>query len=668
MAKKHKKKSNISAEDLFKLNLISAPTLSPNGQEVAYVVQKTDAKNNRYLTHIHCMDTRGRNARPLTQGTHQDGQPTWSPNGKWIAFVSKRDENKIPQIWILPAKGGEPYPLTDLKGGPITQLRWSPDSRTILFIHRIEPFEEEKEKKKKATYKHFTRLWYKLDGDGYLPQERRHVWTVAVPSGKTRQLTFGPFDDGGAVWHPSEKKIAFVSNRLPEPDYHKDRSDLYVISSKSNRPRPKRLTPEGSSVQSPTWSLDGKTIYYIGNTGPSGQGNKHPTHLFALNAASGNLTDLTPKMDFWLTNSNATDTASANFSSSLFPYREGREERVAYLVSRFGACQVCSIAAKGGPEREEFTGKINVVGLAVNPQSNRAVAVSATLSDTGDLYTFHLNGAGTSKRLTHINQRFFGARYVTEPEEIWFRNGSTRIQGWIIKPPGFQKNRKYPLVLEVHGGPMTQYGYTFFHEMNLLAAQGYVVVCSNPRGSDGYGTRFRSCIDKRWGTLDYEDVMSVVNTMTRKPYIDSKRLGVLGGSYGGFMTTWIVGHTKRFKAAVTMRQFGNHYAFFGTSDIGFVPHFLFEDLPWRMPQRYLKASPNFYVGRIETPLLIIHSEQDYRCPLSQSEELYTALKMRKKTVEMIQFEGESHGLSRGGKPQNRLERLNRIVNWFKRYL
>jgi dipeptidyl aminopeptidase/acylaminoacyl peptidase len=224
------------------------------------------------------------------------------------------------------------------------------------------------------------------------------------------------------------------------------------------------------------------------------------------------------------------------------------------------------------------------------------------------------------------------------------------------------------MVLEIHGGPMSQYGYTFFHEFHVLAAQGYVVVFTNPRGSSGRGLKFMNSIERRWGTVDYDDLMTVTDTMVAQPYIDRRRLGVAGGSYGGFMTTWITAHTNRFKAGVTMRQAGNLLQFFGASDFGYLEPQTYKKWPWDDPLLYLRRSPNFYAKNIHAPLLIIHSENDLRCPIAQSEELFATLKVLGRTTEFVRFEGESHGLTRGGRPQNRLEHLNRTTGWFRRYL
>jgi dipeptidyl aminopeptidase/acylaminoacyl peptidase len=663
MAKSSKRK--MQAKDLFRLVLPNAPSLSPDGKDIVYALKKTDAKENKYVSNIYRVSVRGGAPRQLTTGKHMDSSPVYSPNGRWIAFVSKRDD-KTSQIWILPTDGGEARQLTKLEYGPIRQLAWSPDSKQILFGHRKEEHKDPKEKKKEATFKHITRLRHKLDGDGYWPKERWHLWTVSVPGGTAKQITFGEDDDWGGSWSPDGKRIAFVSNRMKDADYHPDNSDIYVVSAKGGKP--KQITRRFGMVDAPTWSANGRWIYYMGNFGKDGEWNKLPIHIYRIPSNGGDVLDLTPDLEYWPINGTVTDTAMSDFDGILMPYFEDGEERLAIHLTERGGVRLYSLSTKGGELRPEFTEDVNIVGVSIHRQRPEAGVVAARMMDSGDVYHVPLNGSGKVTRLTNANKSFFNSLDLTEPEEVVFQNGRVKIQGWILKPPGFRSGRKHPTLLEVHGGPMCQYGYTFFHEMHLLAAQGYVVVFSNPRGSDGFGTHFRCCIDGKWGTIDYEDCMAVVDDMVKRPYVDGKRLGILGGSYGGFMTTWTVGHTDRFKAAVTQRQAGNEYSFFGSSDFGFYQYYEYKAFPWEDPMKYLERSPNFYVGNINTPLLVVHSENDYRCPLSQAEELFVALKMQKKTVELVQFEGEPHGLSRGGKPQNRLERLNRIVGWFKKYL
>ncbi|MCZ7645428.1 MAG: S9 family peptidase [Planctomycetota bacterium] len=659
------RKRRIRAEDFREWRLASDPAPSPDGSCFVFALQRTNAAENRYESNLYRVPARGGPARRLTHGVHKDTQPAWSPDGQWIAFVSNR-EKETPQLWLLPADGGEARRLTNLAGGGVRDVRWAPDGKRVLFAHRPQPKEDPEARKKRATFKHITRLRYRLDGDGYFPAERWHLWTARVPGGTVKQLTFGDFDDGHAAWSPDGRRIAFSSNRLPDADWHPTNSDLFVIPSAGGRPR--QLTSHRGQASHPAWSRDGKRLFYLGSYAGDGEWNKKPIHVFSIPAAGGKEVNLTPKLDYWPVNGVLSDSLGGTFGAVLLPFGESGAERLLIMLNERGGCRLHSLPQAGGALRPEFAEDANVAAVAVARDGRSAAAVIARIEDCGDVYRLALDGSGGARRLTHFNRAVFGRLELSAPEETWFPNGRTRVHGWILRPPGYRPGRRYPMLLQVHGGPMAQYGYTFFHEMHVLAAQGYVVVYTNPRGSDGYGTRFRCGIDGRWGTDDFSDVMAVARAMARKPYVDSKRMGILGGSYGGFMTTWVLGHSTLFKAGVTMRQAGNRYSFFGTSDIGSSWHHDFGGYPWEKPLKFLRRSPNFYAGRIQAPLLIVHSEQDYRCPLSQAEELYVSLKAQHKTVELVQFEGESHGLSRGGKPQNRLERLRRIVDWFERYL
>jgi len=259
-------------------------------------------------------------------------------------------------------------------------------------------------------------------------------------------------------------------------------------------------------------------------------------------------------------------------------------------------------------------------------------------------------------------------RQLAEPIETWVKNKHGKVQAWMLKPPGGNAARKYPAILQIHGGPQAQYGYCFMHELQWLAAQGFVVCFSNPHGSAGYGRKFRGRIHSNWGDVDYDDCMAVTQWMSRKKFVDSRRMGVTGGSYGGYMTNWIIAHNNRFKAAVTQRSVVNLDSMFGTSDYGWDLADAFGGVPWKNAAHFRDRSPLTHAPKIKTPLLIIHSDQDLRCPIEQAEQLFTTLKFLKRDVELVRFEGESHGLSRGGRPQNRAERLRRIVGWFDRYL
>ncbi len=663
-------KRPVRANDLFRLACPLEVALSPDGEQVVYVRRRMNLVQNRYEANLWLMPVRGGKPRQLTRTAARHLHPTWHPRGRYLAYVRQR-EGQPPQIWILPMQGGEPWQLTSLEGGPVRQLRWSPDGRWILFNHREQPRLSDENKRRRPAYKHITELYHKLDGDGFFPAARWHLYRTSFPAGRTAQLTRGDHNNTQGVWSPDGKRIAFISNRIPEADYHVDNNDLFVMSAAGRGPR--QVTRRFGPVDTPAWSLDGKALYYVGHFGRDGEWIRHRHHIYRIPISGGRPRDLTPKLDNWPFNHVATDTVPSG-AGYLFPYLEpgGRDrERVAFLVNEEGACRVYSVAGTGGKHRLEMGGRINAFAAGCSAKHGRAVIAASRMLDGGDLYSLSLDGSADAVRLTELNRRQMDRWSVREPEEVIFggrRNKGVPVHGWILKPPGFRKNGRYPLILNIHGGPMAQYGYSFFHEMHLLAAQGYVVVYTNPRGSSGYGLRFMNCIENRWGQDDYADLMTVVDQMVRKPYVDGRRLGVLGGSYGGFMTTWMVGHTHRFRAAVTQRQVGNVMTQAGSSDLGFYRVYSRGSLPWETPMKYLKDSPNFYADKIKTPLLIIHSENDLRCPIAQGEELFTLLKLRRRTVEMVRFEGESHGLSRGGRPQNRLERLNRITGWFRRYL
>ncbi len=682
------RRRRLRPDDLFRLSIPTGLDLAPDGKRVAFALKVVNVRDNEYNAHLFVAGPRGGRPRQLARGRTVDSEPRWSPDGRHIAYISKPPDG-IPQVRILPLEGGESWQLTRLAGGPVRQLSWSPDGRALLFCHRTQPRIDPEQRKRRATYKHITRIMHKLDGDGFFPAERWHIWKASFPGGRLQQLTRGEQDDLEPVWSPDGRRIAFVSNRVPEADYHPENSDLFIIGAGGRGLR--QVTRRFGPVSAPAWSLDGRRLYYVGHFGPEGEWLRHPLHIYSIPASGGRVVDLTPALDNWPGNWLASDTAGPGLGYvRLLPFQDpagnpppgtrpprgapveaSSAERLAFLLNEHGGCRLYSIPAGGGRARAELGGPVNIIAAALRPGTGEAALAVTRMLDCGDIFRLRLDGAAATRRITHLNGPLLSRLRLAEPEEVIFggaRNRHVPVHGWILKPPGFRPGRRYPLVLYIHGGPMAQFGYVLFHELHLLAAQGYVVVFTNPRGSSGYGLRFMNCIENRWGTDDYADLMAVVDEMARAPYVDARRLGVAGGSYGGFMTTWMVGHTDRFRAAVTQRQASNLLIQVGSSDFGFLRTYRRGSTPWQTPMKHIADSPNYYADRIRTPLLIIHSEEDLRCPIAQSEELFTFLKLQRKTVEMVRFEGESHGLSRGGKPRNRLERLERILDWFARYL
>lgn len=655
------RKRKIRADDLFKMTIPGEPAVSPCGAWVAYVLKRMDPKENRYQAHLWLKPSRGGRARQLTQGDRLDSGPVWSPDGRYIAFASTRE--KKTRLYLIPADGGEARELGKLQGS-FSGLAFSPDGRSLLVLHRPRKEEKPEEKAKKPAFKHIKHLSHKLDGFGYFPPEKQHVWIVSVPGGTARQLTRGEFDIHEAHWSPDGRQVAFMANTDPAMQHEGTLIQLHVVRAAGGRPR--AVTTKPGSKMYFGWAPEGDSLVFAGHFGGPGEWIMHPYHLWEVSLRGERYTDLTPRRDQWPFNFTVADTAPGDLAC-LHRYQEDGAWRFAFASGEHGAGRIYSIPREGGAERLEFGGDVNAHGLHVTAGGEAAVT-AATMMDMGDVYGLRLDGSGKSRRLTQVNRALLGSLDLTEPEEHWVKSGKVKVHTWILKPPGFRPDRKYPALLEIHGGPMAQYGHVFFHEMHLLAAQGYVVAFSNPRGSCGYGTNWVKSIRGRWGTVDYDDLMAVTSFVTRRPYVDGRRLGVLGGSYGGFMTTWVLAHSRRFKAGVTMRQAGNRWMQFASADYNSHEYHSFKAWPWEKPMAYLKQSPNFHAHRIKAPTLIIHSENDLRCPIAQADELFTILKVNGVESEYIRFEGESHGLSRGGRPQNRKERLDRILDWFKRHL
>ena len=675
----------MTIEDLYRVQFLGTPRLSPDGKRVAYTVKTIDERTQDYRSTIWVTAFDGGEARRFTMGTANTSSPSWSPDGKWLAFVSEREgeahqtdtkEQKHegkgkPQIWLLPANGGEASQLTFMPHGAANPV-WSPDSQRVIFSALVGPMDEENEEGKPLPkVRVIDRLAYRLDGVGYIYERRHHLFLAEIAGGEPVQLTDGDWDDADAMWSPDGNSIAFVSNRAPER-WRYFSSDLYVLSLNGNQAGELRCLTDGQGslgCHSPSWSPDGQTIAFLGR--PKLRSANHMS-LFTI-AANG--TAATP---FCLTSEfegSCSDWTNGDMSDEHMmpaPPWSPDGETLYVLAAIRGTSQVFAIPASGaGKHPTSLTpGNIHVFDFDMNPARDKMAVLIEDATHLAEVFVHAHSTPGELQRITGFNDALLSTLTLVAPEYMPFTGeGGWPIDGWIIKPPDFDPTRTYPLIVEVHGGPNTQYGYGFFHEMQMLAASGYVVLYTNPRGSIGYGHAFSVAVRGEWGVKDSLDIMAGVDTLLQKGYIDEKRLGVTGGSYGGFMTTWLIGHTDRFRAAVADRSVINRVSFFGSSDIGW--DFADDDMettPWDDPERYLRLSPFHYVKQMHTPLLLIHSESDLRCNIEQAEELFAALKYMGREVLFVRFEGQSHGLSRGGHPHSRLERLRHIKKWFDTYL
>src|SRR6266516_886772 len=674
----------ITIEDLYKIKFLSKPRISPDGQRVAFVVTTIDERKHEYRSSIWVAPTAGGEARRFTSGTANAYSPYWSPDGRWLAFVSDREGEREPadkdtqeqkeqgkdkpQIWLIPGDGGEAHQLTFMPHG-VSNPAWSPDSRRLVFSTAVGPLDEETEDGKPLpSVRVIDRLLYRLAGAGFIYDKRQHLFLVDVAGGEPVQLTDGDWDDKDPTWSPGGTHIAFTSSRA-EDRWRLPCPDVYTLSIDDGEAGELRcLTDSTRSCYSPSWSPDGKTIAFL--AAPK-LGSANHFELFTVDAdTGGEPRNLTSEFEGSCADS-TNDDLNTDHMLSVPPWSPDGKTRYV-LASHRGATRIFAIASDGaGKQPLTLTpGNVYVRDFSIDHSRAHLALLIEDPAHVTELFTCATSSPGELRRITSFNDALVEEVALATPEYMPYTGvDGWPIDGWILKPYDFDPAKKYPMIVEIHGGPNSQYGYGFFHEMQVLAASGYVVLYTNPRGSTGYGREFALAVRGAWGVKDSLDILAGVDTLLEKGYIDEQRQGVIGGSYGGFMTNWLIGHTDRFKAAVTDRSVVNRYSFFGSSDIGW--EFADDDLettPWDDPELYLRMSPISYVKQMHTPLLIMHSENDLRCSVEQAEELFAALKYMEREVLFVRFEGQSHGLSRGGHPKQRLERLRHIKAWFEKYL
>ncbi|RMH70382.1 MAG: S9 family peptidase [Gemmatimonadetes bacterium] len=664
------KKRYIKAEDLYAFELISNPQISPDGAHVLFTAQRIHKKTEKKYTDLWIVPTHKGKPRRFTYGDWSDYSPKWSPDGQEIAFISNRGDEKQPQIYVLPFYGGEARPITHLKG-EFGSFEWSPDGKTIAFEFRKkdqEALEREKDDQKKKlgiVARHYDRVFFKYDGYGYLPKERWHIWTVDVAKGKTTQLTdHAVYDENEPVWSPDGTAIAYFSNRSENPDFNPEMIDLFVMPATGGEAR-KIETFEGFKFF-PAFSPDGKWIAFMGTEG-KGQWWKSNRVWIVPADGSDRPQNVTANFDV-----NAGKAITGDMTGNLgnMPLIWSTDSRHLYFqVSQHGIVTVNRID-RDGNHLETFIEADGVIGGGTFDRTHQKVAyLYATLSDLGHIFVRDLKSAKT-KKLTDFNTKLLNTLQLGNVEEIWYKGAADNdLQGWIVYPPDFDPAKTYPSILQIHGGPFLQYAKTFPHEFHHQAANGYIVYYTNPRGSQGYGEEHARAIDNNWGGPDYDDLMAFAAVMAQKPFIDPERMGVTGGSYGGYMTNWIVGHTHRFKAAVTQRCVHNLISMWGSSDFNWAFQQEFGDVtPWEDMENLWRQSPAKYIGNCKTPTLVIHSEKDLRCAQEQGEQMYVALQKLGVDTELVLFPDEPHGLSRVGRTDRRVARLNHILRWFDKYL
>jgi dipeptidyl aminopeptidase/acylaminoacyl peptidase len=645
-------------EDVYALTSVGDPRLSPDGRRVAYVVNRIDRETNRYRAAIWVAPLDGsEEPRQLTAGTRSDHSPRWSPDGRWLAFVSDRDgedEKAHPELYVLPADGGEPRRLTRGDEG-VESIAWAPDSGRIAFARRVRDAAYAEENERRRAPRRFTRVFFKLDSEGWTGDRRRHLFVVGLDGGDERQLTEGDCENDEPAWSPDGRRIVFTSLRGDRWDVELTHA-LYELELDSGGAEPRRLTQPDESGSKASFSPDGALVAYCHE--PDDGTYPHHTRIAVMRADGSGRRVLTASLD-----------------RQCSPYPLVREpvwdgDRLAFAVEDGGNVHLYTAAADGSGEPELLVGGEQSIGL-YDLRDGTLVYTASTHTRPHELF------ARDGTRITSVCDDFAAGRELAEAERFTAVSADgTEVDAWLVRPPGCDESRRHPVLLTIHGGPFTQYGTGFFDEVQVYAGAGYCVLFSNPRGGSGHSEAWGRAIrgpggdaGPGWGTVDYEDLMGVVDTaLERFPFLDGERLGVLGGSYGGYMTSWIVGHTKRFRAALSERAVNQLVSAFGSSDVFWIFERQFGGPMWEHVEDWMRMSPATYAGEIETPLLIVHSENDLRCNVEQGEHLFTLLRLLGKEVEMLRFPGESHELSRSGSPVHRVQRFEAILEWFGRYL
>jgi dipeptidyl aminopeptidase/acylaminoacyl peptidase len=658
----------VAADDLYRLRFVADPQISPDGSLVAYVVAWVDQSDQtRYRSQLMLVPFDGsRPPRALTSGHHRDTAPRWSPGSDSLAFLSDRDDSRS-QLFLLPLNGGEPRQLTSLKRGAGAPV-WSPTGDRLAFSARVDVEDiasqegQSDEKGKQPRVKIITRVRHKGDGEGFFEALRRHLFVLDIDGGEPHRITDGDWDDVDPTWSPDGKLLAFTTNRERDRDLSL-LNDVWVVPSAGGRA--KRLTRHRGQASTPIFSPDGQQVAYLGHERGWTYGAR--TELLAVPVGGGDSRPIAPSFEDELGNAALSDNRDP-FAAQP-PTWQPNGQGVLGLVSRNGRVEVVRFPEDDTAEAQVVVGgDREVCSFSVSADGQKLVCA---ISDPQVPYEVFASSGGVERRLSHENDALLETIDVAaaEPFQVTGTDGET-VYGWLMKPPGFSERKSWPLVLEVHGGPETMYAATFMHEFQVLAARGYAVLYTNPRGSKGYGEAFAARIFADWGNQDAADCMAAVDAATQWRWVDTTRVGVTGGSYGGFMTAWLVGHTDRFRAAVSQRGCYNMASFYGTSDIGpWFGDYVLGGPVYEREALYRERSPLTYASSMHTPLLLMHSEQDLRCPIEQAEQLFVQLRrMGNVEVDMVRFPEESHNLSRSGRPDRRIERLERIVGWFDKHM
>lgn len=689
-------KRTITETDIFKFVWVADPQISPDGSRVAFVRVSVDEKKDTYDTSLWMARVDGAEPPRRISGGLRDHTPRWSADGSRLAFVRSTEKDgkpQPPQIFVMSLgenSGGEARAITDMPRGAGAPA-WSPDGAMIAFTSTAKTEDlrsktKEKDEKKDGEKKPdpprvsdvrvIRNPTYRANGVadfGFVDADRpSHIWVVAVPAGNAepaepRQITSGEFGAGNVSWSRDGACLYFTSDRRADNDYLPNDSDLYAVGRDGGEPQ--RIASIDGGIGAYALSPDGSRIAFIGTLAGNPERSYSQSDLWVSDLSGGAPKNLTADYDFDIGGGLGGDQRAPRGGSPAPIIWTGAGNAVLVRVGEQGNANLKRIDIGSGKVEPLTSGKQDVMSYTASSDAKHVALVRSTQTVVGDLHAIDVTTGALSK-LTSFNDEIFANITQSEPEEIWYESfDKKRIQAWILKPPSFDPAKKYPLIVQIHGGPHSAYGNTYTHEFQWMAAKGYVVFFTNPRGSSNYGQDFGNVIQFKYPGDDAKDILTGVDLMAKQPYVDAARMGVTGGSGGGLLTNWIVTQTTRFKAAVSQRDISDWAAFWYTADFTLFTPTWFRTAPFKDPKEFAERSPLTYVEKIETPMLFILGDEDWRTPPSAGgEPLFRALKFLKKEAVMVRFPDENHELSRSGKPWHRVERLQHIVGWFDKYL
>ncbi len=673
-------KRNITEKDLFGFTWIGDPQLSPDGSRVVFVKVAVNDKKEGYNHSLWIVSIATGEAHPLTSGT-RDSSPRWSPDGKYVAFArvtEKEGKPDQPQLFMINMAGGDSFQFTNMPKGA-TQPVWSPDGKSIAFFSNTNPEMDAKKAEanaeRESDVRVITRAEYRDNAEGYLDTKHpAHIWVVQAPRGADdkvipKQLTSGRFSEENIIWSNEGSQIYFTSSRIDEPYYDLPKTEIYRVA--ANGGQPVRLTTLELEAEGRTFVLspNGQQLAFIGSTTQPVNSYSQPD-LWVVDLTTGaKPLNLTAAFDYDVGAGVGGDNAPPRAAGGSMPIWTSDGRGIVEVYAKEGRANLGIFDVTSGKLTEVTRGNQAVIGFRATPDRSKFIYTVSTPTRIGDL--FYLDRINAQpKQVSNVNDTLFSKLNLTEPEEIWYTSfDGKRIQAWLQKPPDFDSRKKYPLILDIHGGPHSAYGYIFDHEFQWMAAKGYVVLYPNPRGSTSYGQEFGNIIQYHYPGDDYKDLMAGVDEVIKRGYIDTNKLGVTGGSGGGLLTNWTIGQTTRFAAAVSQRDIADWAGWWYSADFTLFHPNWFKAPPFEDPEDYRARSPITYIKNVKTPLMVILGEADYRTPTGAGgEEMFRALKFLKIPTVMVRFPNESHELSRSGQPSHRIERLQHIVGWFDRWL